>query len=302
MDEPLSNLDAKLRVQLRNELKKMQRDFGTVSYTHLDVYKRQAISRRYDTFTRMEQNIADYVLEHGKDVLEMSISTLARECKVVESTIFRFCRTLGVSGYRDFRTALAVSLCAREQESDPPIADDDPVAIQVRHIYDSCLNALRETYQLLKPSLLDEAVRRLMLADRILVLGAGKSMVSTFGAYRQLMLAMPKVQCAFNAHEQRKLCAMVTARDAVILFVQSDAPAFLTDLARLVHSRGCYLILISPLAKMSLSVLADITLLCGGFGGAGTAVSAQAFLIELIYRLYPVSYTHLRCPICTAKT
>ena len=96
------------------------------------------------------------------------------------------------------------------------------------------------------------------------------------------MLAMPKVQCAFNAHEQRKLCAMVTARDAVILFVQSDAPAFLTDLARLVHSRGCYLILISPLAKMSLSVLADITLLCGGFGGAG----AQAFLIELIYRLY----------------
>ena len=54
-----------------------------------------AISRRYDTFTRMEQNIADYVLEHGKDVLEMSISTLARECKVVESTIFRFCRTLG---------------------------------------------------------------------------------------------------------------------------------------------------------------------------------------------------------------
>ena len=130
-----------------------------------------AISRRYDTFTRMEQNIADYVLEHGKDVLEMSISTLARECKVVESTIFRFCRTLGVSGYRDFRTALAVSLCAREQESDPPIADDDPVAIQVRHIYDSCLNALRETYQLLKPSLLDEAVRRLMLADRILVLG-----------------------------------------------------------------------------------------------------------------------------------
>lgn len=68
-----------------------------------------ATVRRYDTFTRMEQNIADYVLEHGKDVLEMSISTLARECKVVESTIFRFCRTLGVSGYRDFRTALAVS-------------------------------------------------------------------------------------------------------------------------------------------------------------------------------------------------
>ncbi|MCF0237373.1 MAG: ABC transporter ATP-binding protein [Sphaerochaetaceae bacterium] len=31
LDEPLSNLDAKLRVQLRNELKKMQKDFGITS-------------------------------------------------------------------------------------------------------------------------------------------------------------------------------------------------------------------------------------------------------------------------------
>ena len=36
MHEPLSNLDAKLRVQLRNELKKMQKDFGitTIYVTH----------------------------------------------------------------------------------------------------------------------------------------------------------------------------------------------------------------------------------------------------------------------------
>ena len=40
-----------------------------------------AISHRYDTFTRMEQNIADYVLEHGKDVLDMSISTLPGSAK-----------------------------------------------------------------------------------------------------------------------------------------------------------------------------------------------------------------------------
>ena len=36
MDEPLSNLDAKLRVQLRNELKRMQKEFGiTRSKKHL---------------------------------------------------------------------------------------------------------------------------------------------------------------------------------------------------------------------------------------------------------------------------
>ena len=62
MDEPLSNLDAKLRVQTRTQIASLQRRLGVttvyvthdqteamtmgdrvaaVSYTHLDVYKRQ---------------------------------------------------------------------------------------------------------------------------------------------------------------------------------------------------------------------------------------------------------------------
>ena len=47
MDEPLSNLDAKFRVQLRNELKKMQKDFGitTIYVTH-DQEEAMAVSDR----------------------------------------------------------------------------------------------------------------------------------------------------------------------------------------------------------------------------------------------------------------
>ena len=96
--------------------------------------------------------------------------TLAREWQSGGEHHIPFLPHAGGKRVSRFRTALAVSCVPGNRESDPPIADDDPVAIQVRHIYDSCLNALRETYQLLKPSLLDEAVRRLMLADRILVL------------------------------------------------------------------------------------------------------------------------------------
>ena len=51
MDEPLSNLDAKLRVQLRNELKKIQKDFGitTISVTH-DQEEALTISDRIAVF------------------------------------------------------------------------------------------------------------------------------------------------------------------------------------------------------------------------------------------------------------
>ena len=59
MDEPLSNLDAKLRVQLRNELKKMQRDFGitTIYVTH---DQEEALSMS-DTVVVMDKGIIQQI-------------------------------------------------------------------------------------------------------------------------------------------------------------------------------------------------------------------------------------------------
>jgi iron(III) transport system ATP-binding protein len=53
MDEPLSNLDAKLRVQLREELKKMQREFGITSiYVTHDQEEALTLSDRIAVFNR----------------------------------------------------------------------------------------------------------------------------------------------------------------------------------------------------------------------------------------------------------
>ena len=53
MDEPLSNLDAKLRVQLRNELKRMQKEFGitTIYVTH-DQEEALTLSDRIAVFSK----------------------------------------------------------------------------------------------------------------------------------------------------------------------------------------------------------------------------------------------------------
>ena len=55
MDEPLSNLDAKLRVQLRNELKLMQRNFGiTTLYVTHDQEEALTLSDRIAVFNKGE--------------------------------------------------------------------------------------------------------------------------------------------------------------------------------------------------------------------------------------------------------
>ena len=53
LDEPLSNLDAKLRVQLREELKKMQREFGITSiYVTHDQEEALTLSDRIAVFNK----------------------------------------------------------------------------------------------------------------------------------------------------------------------------------------------------------------------------------------------------------
>ena len=44
----------------------------------------------YNQFTKAEKKVADYILQHPKDVLFMSITDLAEACDVGDTSVFRF--------------------------------------------------------------------------------------------------------------------------------------------------------------------------------------------------------------------
>ena len=48
----------------------------------------------YNQFTKAEKKVADYILQHPKDVLFMSITDLAEACDVGDTSVFRFCKTM----------------------------------------------------------------------------------------------------------------------------------------------------------------------------------------------------------------
>lgn len=54
-------------------------------------------------FTKVEKSIADYLMKNGFDVKNMSIQTLAHETFTSPSTITRFCKKLGLDGYKKFQ-------------------------------------------------------------------------------------------------------------------------------------------------------------------------------------------------------
>ena len=91
MDEPLSNLDAKLRVQLRNELKNMQQQFGitTIYVTH-DQEEALTLSDRIAVFNKgfieqigtpnevYNQSETEFVCNFIGDINPLSEATVAR--------------------------------------------------------------------------------------------------------------------------------------------------------------------------------------------------------------------------------
>ena len=62
----------------------------------------------YKDFSPTEQNIADYIMEHTDKIGHQSISELAKELEIADSTIFQFTKKLGFSGFKDFKIAMLI--------------------------------------------------------------------------------------------------------------------------------------------------------------------------------------------------
>ena len=65
------------------------------------------LQQHQDDLTKSGRTVADYLVQHAAEAQYLSISSLAKECRVAEATVFRFCRSLGFEGYHEMRIALA---------------------------------------------------------------------------------------------------------------------------------------------------------------------------------------------------
>ena len=56
------------------------------------------IRSSYNQFTKAEKRVADFILQNPSEVLFMSISDLAETCRVGDTSVFRFCKTMNLKG------------------------------------------------------------------------------------------------------------------------------------------------------------------------------------------------------------
>lgn len=200
--------------------------------------------RRKHGFTKTEEDIADYILDHADEVARMKIGDLSAAAYTSNATIVRLCRKIGIDGYRDFRIGLASDLeRARTEVSDinpdTPFLEGQGTRDIISSVATLSKQAIDQTYASLSPSELRKAAKLITGARRVVIYGIGDSEISC-EMFANLMLKIG-VTC-FMANQHGDALAVSTVLgpgDVAILVTYSGAlvKQFGEEL-RLVFERG----------------------------------------------------------------
>lgn len=245
------------------------------------------IQATYNQLTRTEKKVADYVLQNKSKVLYMSITDLADASEVGDTSVYRFCRTLGLQGYQEFKMKLSLSLSDSE-ESVGSSGEEETLAHKIMQMH---INAIRESYMLLDYSMLNKFVRMMEDARRIFFFGVGDSLLTAEEARNKFLRITGKVVCISDPHIQSMAASTATEEDLVIIISYSGATKDNIHVANEARKAGARLAVITHFKKSPLTAYADMVLLCGAEespldGGSMSVKMGQLYLIDLLFQEY----------------
>lgn len=254
-----------------------------------------SITKEYNSLTRSGKKLADYIFANTSSTQYMSITSLAESCGVSEATITRFCRGLGLSGYNDFKLALAK--CERISDlgdpSDVPqtVRPEDNFYTMCHKLLASNMVSLNETMEHLDEARLTRAVDLLAAARHVYCFGQGGSMVTAMEAWARFSTTTSNFIHIEDSHMQTMAAALATPQDVILFFSYSGSTRDMEEVLQLAKERKTPIILVTHFPKSRAAEFADIVLQCGYNesplqSGSIAAKVGQMFLIECLFYGY----------------
>lgn len=245
-------------------------------------------------FTNTEKKIADYTLEHTKDVIYMSITDLADACGVAESSVFRFCKAMDLKGYQEFKIALAHSISPDDEGTShlsSQITMEDTIEELSSKLLSTNISALNETYNLIEAEDISKAVDYMIKADKIHFFGVGASLITALEAKNKFMRITNKTECSLDSHLQIMSAALMNQNDVGVLISYSGSTKDIIEVAKVAREKGAKTICITRFEKSPLTTYSYITLLCGVNEGplqsaTLSAKISQLFILDILYAEY----------------
>ncbi len=249
------------------------------------------MNREYYDLTTSEKKLAAYVLQEKSKVPHLSITELAEDCGVAESTITRFCQRLGCKGFSTFKLAVSSGNAPQETTEDSPsgaISQDDSVKTIKEKVKNNNYASIQNTAELVEEENVFLACDLLTSAKRVLTMGQGNSMIVAQAVSQFFQDVLPYVYAIWDSHLQESALQSLEPGDVLLYFSYSGGHQNAIDLLSQGKKRGVKIILITRFPNCPAVTYAHVTLQCGtkespiqssSFG----AKMAQLYLMEVIY-------------------
>lgn len=220
---------------------------------------RLKIKSIYKNLSPKEQSIADYILENPSKVSHSSISDLAQELGIADSTFFQFTKKLGYSGFKNFKMALLI------QENDfsalsihENIHQGDNELLMAQKVFDSSISALTDTRKLLQEHDLKTAATIINRSKRLCFFGVGGSEIVATDAYHKFLRSPISVFHSTDYHIQLMEAALLTPDDCAVFISHSGKSKETIHIAEISKDAGAKIIVLTSQANSSLAKLGDV--------------------------------------------
>lgn len=216
-----------------------------------------------DDLSRSEARVADYVLSHPHSVLELSIEALSKVAGVSEPTVARFCKSVGFSGWKEFKIQVARSLGGGVPFVHQDVRADDPIGVAAAKVVDRSIGALAALRDRLDSGALKAAVSVLARASRIEFYGQGSSGIVALDAQHKFFrLGIPTVAYS-DPHVHAMSAALLGPSDVVVAISAGGRTLDLIRSVEIAQGAGAQIIGIttggSPLARYcNLTLATDV--------------------------------------------
>lgn len=253
------------------------------------------ITAGYGDLRKSEKRAADYILRHMEQAAELSIDRLAEAAEVSQPTVLRMLRSLGFSGYKDFKYRLVSEMAQSEAESQGAaepmfgytLRKQDTLEEIPSYMTATAAGMMEETLKNLSVRTYRKAVESIRKARLIDIYSVENSGVTAQDLLAKLLyLGLP---CRYfsDAYYQRISAGSLTGEDVAVGISYSGASKDTVDAVRTAKRSGATTIVITNFRDSPISRYADI-LICTSqeqfiYGNAIYSRMTQLLIVDMIY-------------------
>lgn len=250
----------------------------------------------YDSLFEAEKKIADYILGHKSEIIDMTVAELALASGTSDATVSRFCRRCGFNGFHHLKINLAKEV-AEERGNSIEVSNDisrSNIAQSLQNILANKVAELTQTISMMDEENLEKILRVIEQARMVQLVAVGNTTpVALDGAFKFNQLGIPAVAGSIWETQVAYTCNL-RAEDVVIIISNSGFSKRLMTLVAVAKENHVKTIAItnhasSPLGKACDYHITTATrekLLLGEF--CFSRVTATA-VIEILYLFLSVS-------------